>query len=90
MLNFGGGMIANVGSGANFFIRFLGYVSPVRYGCELLMCTIMKGMPILPLARKTFGYEFEHSTCLYCLGGFFLFSFIAGWIMIIARSKMSS
>jgi hypothetical protein len=82
--------MANVGSGANWFVRFLGYVSPFRYGCELLMNTAMKGMFVLPLARYEFGYGFDNSTCLLAIGAFFLFSFIVGWIMIVLRSKMAS
>lgn len=32
MLNFGGGLLANVASGANWFVRFLGLISPIKYG----------------------------------------------------------
>ena len=34
---FGAGLFANTGDGANWFITFLSWISPLRYGCEILM-----------------------------------------------------
>ena len=34
---FGAGLFANTGDGANWFVTFLSWISPLRYGCEILM-----------------------------------------------------
>ena len=45
ILNFGAGALANTGEGANFIVKFLSWISPVKYATELLMRRILKGEP---------------------------------------------
>ena len=41
MFSFGGGNFVNLGPGANWFVKFIGYVSPFRYTSERLMRTLL-------------------------------------------------
>lgn len=41
LFSFGGGMYANTGDNANYLIRAISYVSPIRFSSELLMRRIM-------------------------------------------------
>ena len=44
LFQFGGGMIVNVSSKANYLARFLSYTSPQRYGAELLFRVVTTGL----------------------------------------------
>ena len=45
ILNAGAGFLVNTGEGANFIIKFLSWISPVKYATEILMRRILKDEP---------------------------------------------
>jgi hypothetical protein len=42
LFGMGGGILAHIGPGTNFLIRFLSWISPFRYGTELILRCILK------------------------------------------------
>ena len=97
---FGAGCFSNTGSDANPVITFLSWVSPLRYGCELLMREVTKkfdvvAQPVIVFGGKTeqelileqFGYTYGNAVCYLFLTGFILFFFFFGWFMLWARNR---
>ena len=89
ILNFGAGLFASVGPRAgNYMVRLLSWVSPQRYGCELLMRAMMQGNGIAEdLALKHFGYTYGYAKCFTFLGCFFILTFFAGMLSLVLRSR---
>lgn len=79
IFSFGGGMYANTGAGANPLIRAISYVSPIRYGSELLFQEILKGKAGANAVLEYLGYTWGATTCFLALLGFTMFCLLAGW-----------
>ena len=45
LMNFGAGCLSNTGDDANFLIKFLSWISPMHYGCEIVFKQVSKGRP---------------------------------------------
>jgi ABC-type multidrug transport system permease subunit len=43
IFSFGAGMYANTGTSANFLVKFISWVSPLHYSCELLLRLLFEG-----------------------------------------------
>ena len=87
LFSFGGGMYANTGDGANPLIRAISYVSPIRYGSELLFQLIVKNKPGNEFVLEYFGYTWGTTTCFMALLGFTILSFITGWGILIFKYR---
>jgi hypothetical protein len=44
LFGMGGGLLASIGPNTNFIIRFLSWVSPFRYGSELILRCVLTGI----------------------------------------------
>lgn len=80
ILNFGGGTFANLGSGANWFVKFIGYISPFRYAIEMLLRCMLKGLWYIDQICEFYSYTYKGKCIWICLGfaGFFVsISYIA-------------
>jgi len=44
VFNFGAGLFTNLGPSANWFVRFIGYISPFRYCCERMLRILLNGL----------------------------------------------
>lgn len=88
-MNFGAGVFANAGSGANVVIRFISYISPIRYAVEAILRRVTLGQPDLIRNQilDYFGYTYGINICLYFLFGFLLFIFLLGWLAIYLKNK---
>jgi len=84
ILNFGAGLLANTGSGANWLIKFISWISPVRYGAELVMRRVLAGEPswFADTALNYLGYTYGYETCSLVLVGMIAFLFLVGWAAI--------
>lgn len=89
ILNFGAGALANTGEGANWFIMFLTYISPVKYLTELLMKQILKGEPtqIVDYALTYYGYTISSEVCYIVAIGLILTTFCLGWIVLTCKLR---
>ena len=45
IFNFGAGVFTNLGPGASWIVKFIGYISPFRYQVEYLLRVLLKGLP---------------------------------------------
>ena len=89
ILNFGAGLLANTGTGANWLIRFISWISPVRYGAELVMRRVLAGEPswFADPALTYLGYTLGTPKCVCILLGMIAFMFLVGWIAICYQFK---
>jgi len=56
LFNMGAGHTRNIGNGVNHFAWFISTISPVRYGTEMLMTRIVKGIPAEQFILTTLGF----------------------------------
>ena len=84
ILNFGAGALANTGQGANPIIRFISWISPVRYGSEIVFRRIIAGEPAWFQTRALdyLGYTYGYTTCIQVIIGMTIFVFLVGWAAI--------
>ena len=87
MFSFGGGFYANTGSGQNIAVRLISYISPMRYSTELLMSRVVAGKPGGDAVLELLGFTWGSPLCLALLSGFSLTCFIAGWIILLYKTK---
>ena len=90
MSGFGAGLFANTGSGANWFVTFLSWISPLRYGCEIIMRQVTKGRQAQDAILESFGYTYGDKLCYGYLCGFLAFCFFFGWFMLWIRNRDTS
>ena len=86
VLNFGGGTFANLGSGANWFVKLIGYVSPFRYSIELLLRCMLKGLWYLDQVCEFYEYTYKAKCVWICLG-FALFFSVTSYLATIIKSR---
>ena len=43
LISMGSGMLVNTGSSASFVIKFITWISPIHYSCDLLMYRLLDG-----------------------------------------------
>ena len=85
VLNFGGGLFVNLGS-SNWFITFLGYVSPFRYAGENLLRTLLNGLPYKDIVCENLNYTYKQK-CLPIIVGYTGFFFVLSWTVTVIKSK---
>lgn len=85
----GAGFFANAASGANWFITFLSYISPLNYGCELMMRRILEGRGPKAVngVLDQFGYTRGDVVCSLALTGYFVGFSVIGWAIMMWRGK---
>lgn len=87
MFSFGAGFYANTGSSANFVVKFISYISPMRYSTELLMSRVVAGKPGGDAVMDALGLTWGTQTCIMLLIGFILVCFVAGWIVLLWKTR---
>jgi len=89
ILSFGAGVLANAGSGATWLIRFMTWVSPIRYQAELLFRQLIKDDS--PRAQTYllafFNYNYGNTLCYSFVMGFIVFCFIASWLILVYSGR---
>ena len=94
---FGCGVFINLKT-ANWFIKFIGYISPFRYTAEIFLRIMLKDVTetfvigethyVFNIADefcKTFDFTFEWKAYLIA-AGFVVLYFITGWITLVIKS----
>ena len=84
---FGAGLFANTGAGANWFIRFLSWISPLRYGCEIIFRQVTTGRPGQDQILLIFGYTYGDLICYLSLLAFILATFGGGWLILYCKHR---
>ena len=84
---FGSGFYVNLKT-ANWFIKFLGYISPFRYISERLLRIMLKGLDYADGLCEFYDFTFNKRivpiACYFALGFFFL-----SWFAIVIKSRNS-
>ena len=83
---FGSGFYVNLKT-ANWFIKFLGYISPFRYISEKLLRILLNGLSYADSVCDFYDFNFNENIIKIALCftlGFFLLS----WFMIVLKSKI--
>ena len=91
LFNLGAGSFSNLGS-ANFVGKFLGWISPMRYACELLMRRLIYkkeqfGIPYGEYVMEYFGYNYGDNTCYAVLVSMFILFFTLTWLITYIKTK---
>ena len=87
MYCFGAGFYANTGSGMNFVVRFISWISPMRYCTELLVSFVLAGKPGGEVVLETFGFTWGTATCTLLLILWIITCFLVGWISLLWRTR---
>ena len=87
MFNFGAGFYANTGSGSNFIVSFISYISPLRYSTELLLSRVVAGKPGGVDVLDHLGFTWGTSTCILLLINFTVVCFLVGWISLLWKTR---
>lgn len=87
MFSFGAGFYANTGAQANFVVQAITYISPMRYSTELLMRRVVAGKPGGDAVLDALGFTWGSTTCVMLLIGFIFACFIAGWAVLLWKTR---
>ena len=87
MFTFGAGVFANTGDSANFIVKILTYISPMRYSTELLFRKIIAEKEGGELVLAHLGYTWGNSTCFLLLITWIIVCFFVGWISLLYRTR---
>ena len=87
MFSFGAGFYANTGSGQNFVVAFISYISPMRYSTELLMSRLLAGKPGGDAVLEILGFTWGGPTCVMLLIGFILTTFLFGYGVLMWKTR---
>ena len=85
--SFGAGIYANTGDGMNFLVRFIHYVSPLRYSTELLVSRVLTEKAGGEFVLEKFGYTWGNVTCIMLLISWAFACFLVGWISLLWRTR---
>lgn len=79
------GLFTNLGATRNPLIKFLSWVSPLRYANDLMFNTLIVDQPDLfkNEMRDFFGYDKDALLCFGLLMVFWLFYTLISWILLI-------
>ena len=88
VFNFGAGVIRNLNpDNANWFVRFLGYISPFRYLVEQQLRIMLTGVwycdALCQFYDYTFTYKWTLTISFGIIGAFFMMS----WIALIVKDR---
>ena len=87
------GVFANLNkdnmTGGDWFVYYLSYLSPTRYGCELMMIRELAGKnPFLSEVILSFlGYTWREWKCYSYLIIYYFVMFFIGWAVLLWRSR---
>ena len=87
MFSFGAGFYANTGSGQNYLVAFISYISPMRYSTELLMSRVVAGKPGGEAVLTLLGFTWGDATCVTLLIGFIFTCFVGGWLRLMWTTR---
>ena len=88
ILNFGSGVYANLGHGANWFVKFIGYVSPFRYSVEILFRSLLRGLWYKDQLCTFYEYKYKEK-CIWILLGFASAFLILSLVTNLVKTKFS-
>jgi len=82
---FGCGLFANI-KDSTWLVEFVGLISPFRYAMELMMRTLLQGLPFLDPICDAFSFTFN--TWAWIITGIFCISFfLLGWMVIVLMAR---
>jgi ABC-type transport system involved in multi-copper enzyme maturation permease subunit len=91
LFGMGGGQIVNIGgedpAGFYWFNQTLMYLSPLRYGAELIMRCFLKNFQGSEQILNALHYNFGNTKCVIALLGYSVLYLALGWVVIARRSK---
>ena len=80
-------MYANTGDGQNFLVQAISYVDPMRYSTELILRRVLAGKPGGDQLLEELGFTWGSATCLVLMIVFTLACFVAGWIIMLWKTR---
>lgn len=89
LISLGGGLSVNTGAGANIFVRFIFWISPMHYSVELMMRRMLEGRRkhFSDKALEALGFTDDISTCVLILIGFYFLFVTIGLVAVHRLAK---
>lgn len=85
LMNFGGGMFINLGDG-NWFTKLLGILSPFRFASEMMLRSLLKGLPYVDTICEQFDFTYKDQ-CLPIIVGYSCLYVFLGWIFTLIKAR---
>ena len=86
LFSFGAGFYANTGSGANFVVDAITYISPMRFSTELLMRRALSGKTGASQVLSLLGYTWGNPVCFTLLAFSAVEYFFVGWLCLVYKT----
>jgi hypothetical protein len=83
----GCGILSNLTSG--WFVKLIGYISPMRYGCEIIVRRFLDGVDkeVVDYLLDTLGYTYGEKICFLALTAYIVVFFFLALIVINIRNR---
>ena len=87
LFNLGAGSFSNL-KNVNFVGRFLGWISPMRYACELLFRRLISERFYKDFVFDEFSYNYGEKECYLILCSMTVLFFSLGWAIVYFKSRI--
>jgi hypothetical protein len=91
LFGMGAGIVVHTGgdqtAGFMWFNHGLMYLSPWRYGCELVLRCMLSDVKHGELLLENLSYTFGSKVCALALAGYALLYMLIGWAVLLYRSR---
>ena len=79
----------HLGGPGDYFVYYMQYISPTRYGCELMMRKELDGRnkQISNIILNFLGYNWLEWKCYSFCVLYYIFMFLVGWLVLLWRSR---
>lgn len=87
-MGLGAGVFVKVTPDSNWFIKGMTWISPMRYGNELLLRTMVFDTPIMsPIFTWIVGYDYGIPMCAVALSAFSFVFFMMTYMILLYRAS---
>ena len=88
IFNMGAGCTVNIAEdGANFFLRLISTISPVRYGTEMLLRRVLQGKAFAKPVMIQLGYTMGDTNCYIAAAIISIVFFSVGWFNLLRTNN---
>jgi hypothetical protein len=87
ILSLGGGMMLVIKPESPWYIQALAFVSPFRYGNELMLNVLLEGSPVKDRVLGELNFNWGMSRCFSILAAGTLINFLVGWLILVIKSR---
>ena len=87
IFNMGAGASVNISSGVGWVPWLISYISPIRYGTEMLISRVLQNKPYAKPVMISLGYTLGDEKCLMAAAIISVILFFTGWLNLIRTNQ---